>query len=361
MTGARRLSGLAAMVALLVAGCGPAASSGVPAPAATISPARQAPSTGPGPARHSKQPRGKVLSLTAGPVDGSAYTIEQDGPLLVAGTEGTGVLVSGDGGAHWRAMNAGLPPNPAAIAIAIEPGSGRIMALVSGAAYAATPHLPLRWQPWGGALPRGTNPQAIAYWPPAHGILVGDGSGALYASRDQNGPWREADSGLPVNRAAISFLRPVDGRLYAGLTAGLATSDDGTRWRMIPGLAGHSVTDLEALPRGGLAAALDRDGIAVRVSGAAPWTIYSTGALGLTAGERVLSLAYDPNTDHLFMGTLGAGVRALHGLAPPTSAVQGVPPGDPVNRLLPAGESLLAATNSGIIAVSRAAPGAHGG
>jgi hypothetical protein len=273
------------------------------------------------------------------------------GGLLVAGTDSLGTLVSGDDGVHWQPMNNGLPGDPSMVSIAVEPRGGRLLALVNGAVYTAAPRVPLTWRRWGAPPPRGSNPEALAYWPPTGSALVGDGSGALYAASGAEARWHESDSGLPVGRAAVTDLVLAGGTLYAGLTSGLAASVDGATWQIEAGLAGHSVYGLAVLPNGGLAAALDSEGLAIRHAAGAPWAILSDRALGLPAGERVLSLTYDPATHRLYIGTLASGVRALTGLVPPARHIQGVPPGDPVNGLLVTGHRVLAAANSGIISL----------
>jgi hypothetical protein len=275
------------------------------------------------------------------------YTVVRAGSLLVAGTEGRGVLVGV--GKSWQPMNDGLPPDASVVAIAVAPGDRSLVALVSGQVFIAKAQLPLRWSRFGKPLPRGSNPQAIAYWLPAHAVLVGDGSGALYASAGGNAGWRTSDTGLPVNRAAITSLRAAHGILYAGLSGGLAASSDGATWHVEAGLAGHTVDDMVALPGGGLAAALDHDGLAVRARSAATWTQYPLAALGLPAGSRVLSVTYDPTTRLLCFGTLTEGIWSMYGLAPPARAIHGIPPDDPVNDVIPTAYGLLAATNGGII------------
>jgi hypothetical protein len=277
--------------------------------------------------------------------------VVQAGRLLVAGIEDRGALASGDGGAHWRPMNNGLPDDPSMVSIAVEPRGGSLLALVNGAVYTAAPRLPLTWRRWGAPPPRGSNAEALAYWPPIGSVLVGDGSGALYAATDDGAPWHEADSGLPVGRSAVTNLVLAGGTLYAGLTSGLATSIDGATWHIEAGLGEHSVNGLAVLPNGGLAAALDGEGLAIRHAVGTPWAIFSNRVLGLPAGERVLSLTYDSSAHRLYVGTLASGVRVLTGLALPARHVQGVPPGDPVNGLLVTGHKVLAAANSGIISL----------
>lgn len=343
-----RTCGVASLAAILaLTGCGGGAGSGgaQPAPtAAAIGMRTGKPSVLGSAARKVK----KRPSLADGTIDGSAYVVVRARSLLAAGTDGRGVLVSADAGAHWRAMNTGLPSGATAVAMAARPDDGRLLAVVSGAVYAATPSLPLRWTRWGGNLPRGSTPESIAFSPVTGAVLVGDGGGHLYATTGTSGPWRATEHGLPVGQQAVTVLFATDHAIYAGLTNGLAASRDGAHWTIEEALRGHQITGIARLSRSRLAVSMDTDGLAIQRNDGT-WRIITSAALGLPARARVLSIGYDAGGKRLVVGTLIDGLRVVPGLAPPARPFGGVPRGDPVNGLHFDGPWLFAATNSGVI------------
>jgi hypothetical protein len=244
--------------------------------------------------------------------------------------------------------------------VCVRPRDGRIFAIVSGAVFSALPRLPLRWSAWGGPFPHGSNPEAIAYWPPAQAVLVGDGGGDMFAATSETSGWTRSETGLPVGREAVTAIVPSTDVIYAGLSNGLASSKDGRTWSLDTALGEHPVAAIATMPRGGLAASLDSSGLAVRDTAEAPWRISPSDALGLSPNARVLGIAYDPRSRRLVLGTLIDGLRTLNDARLPARRLAGVLAGNPVNALVFAGHWLFASTNGGIVRLAGAAPALNG-
>lgn len=355
------------LLASLTAGClGGGSSSSTPTPTAatpgttpSASPTTVAvtasgspnPSTGSLPAAGALPAVPAVLPTVSGATVGASYSVIHAGRQLLAGTESYGVLASSDGGAHWHAINDGLPENGAAVALCYAGDLKRVFAIVSGSVYSMRSTLPFHWTPWGRSLPKGSTLGAITYWAPAHRVLVGDGIGTLLAANAANAAWIPADTNLPVGRFAIAELSTSAGRIYAGLEDGLYTSGDGHNWTYDLALGPHQVTGMAPLPPHGMAVSINSDGLALRPTATAAWRIFSVADLGLPAGERIISVTYDRATNSLYLGTNASGVRALSLADLRTRPLIGIEDGNSVNGLLSTGTTLVNATNAGLVRV----------
>lgn len=185
----------------------------------------------------------RVLSLVCPPA-------ERPEPMLLAGTEDDGVLVSRDAGRGWKGANAGLL-DLTVLALAVSPDFER-----DGLAWAATPS-------------------------------------GLYRSRNGAESWRMVElepDDVVVQCLAVSPAFADDRLVLAGTEAhGLLRSDDaGRSWSAVPDLAEGGVTGLAFSARGLVAAATD-PGLALSSDGGRSWRL-----VGAELGP-VLSLGLVPD------------------------------------------------------------------
>ncbi len=226
---------------------------------------------------------------------------------LYAGTFGGGVFKSTDGGADWRAVNQGLS-HRVVVALGVDP-------LAPGTLYAGT---------LGGGVFKSTDGgghwtassqgldvldvEAVAIDPRASGILyAGTLTGGVFKSTDGGGSWKSAAEGLgraAVTALAVDPLTPET--LYAGTAGGIYKSTDGGgRWRLA--VRGLENTEIHAL-------AIDARAPTTLYAGTSGGVFKSTdgGADWRSFGNR-LSQAIVPAlgldaSGTLYAGTFGGGV-----------------------------------------------------
>ncbi len=171
-------------------------------------------------------------------------------PQLAAGTDGSGVLFSTDGGGEWHWRSYGLPEDVAITQLAVA--AGDLAAVTSiGAAYWSR-QADEQWEPFAG-LQEGV--ERIDFSPSYQedGTVYAVQHGALLRSADRGESWTAVLSfnGCPVN-IAFSPYYAVDRTAFAPRCDHLVQSTDGgVSWTDVPALgtgleAGH-LTNLQAL------------------------------------------------------------------------------------------------------------------
>ncbi len=179
-----------------------------------------------------------------GPDSASVYALAvhpANPRILYAGTESWGVFKSVDGGATWRASNAGLgsgSPNVWIRALVIDPRDPATI-------YAASLHHGVfrsedggrSWAPASQGLPRaGAGFQEILSLildPRSPRTLYASSLGGVFRSTDGGRTWKPRRSGLPEDRTIYALaLDPSTGLLYAGSDLGriFRSADQGRTW-----------------------------------------------------------------------------------------------------------------------------------
>ncbi len=161
----------------------------------------------------------QVLGLSCDPRSG----------LLYAATNGDGMFLSVDQGAHWSAINQGLTGNIVAVVLASPDQPWQVWAAVRDGTVHRSDDGGLHWTAAGQGLPAGGVSQ-----------LTAGGDGSLYASagntvyrRLASGNWTLAASGLPAGTVTALWAHPKDaGRVHAAIASvGIFLStDSGAHW-----------------------------------------------------------------------------------------------------------------------------------
>jgi photosystem II stability/assembly factor-like uncharacterized protein len=153
-----------------------------------------------------------------------------------AGTRGSGVLKSVDGGAHWDVAGKGLPGVPVR-AIAIDPRtSSTLYAGTAGAGMYRSLDAGAHWAPVNGDLGDATQADvnAIAIDPATPATVYAATSSGLFKSRNAGENWTALGAGSIVPDVTVVAVDPsAPTTVYAGSFDGpsLARSDDGgTTW-----------------------------------------------------------------------------------------------------------------------------------
>lgn len=221
------------------------------------------------------------------------------GGFVLAGTEGAGVLLSGDRGRTWVSSNAGFSERFVS-RIAFDPGSGRVLASVwgdriHGGVFAAPdPRSP--WVRLGEGL-KGRDVLSLAV--AGSRSFAGTDQG-LFTLDAPEQTWRHfplnAKPGLPAPR--VNDLASLHGRtLLAATSAGLFRSDDAGRVWTQPLEAYGEVTALALAPSGEMSLAATGLGLQTSRDEGRTWAgmanpgLARVNALALVPGERPVILA----------------------------------------------------------------------
>jgi photosystem II stability/assembly factor-like uncharacterized protein len=169
--------------------------------------------------------------------------------LLYAGTIGQGVQRSRDGGAHWEAMNYGLPPQCDVRALVAHPQH-------HGLLFAGTDHGCFRSQDGGlswkpiRSIDEAIEVRSLYICPQDSNLLfAGTRPSRLYSSRDGGQSWVQLPLELPTTTHITGIaVDPEDSEtVYVGIEVGglLRSVDAGRRWETIN--EGLSDSDVHAL------------------------------------------------------------------------------------------------------------------
>ncbi len=226
-----------------------------------------------------------------------------DGTLLL-GTDGVGVLRSGDGGRAWSASNDGFSERFVS-RLLFDPAGGRLLAGIlgdrqyGGVLEARRPEGP--WTRVGDGI-EGREVFALAL---AGGEVLAGTDDGLFLSVSHGGLWRRlptvADGG-DLHPRVHDVAAMTDRVLLAATSAGLLRSvDGGERWeRKVLGVGGAAEAVAVASSGSRAAIAATRLGFFKSLDGGATWSAVSAGA----PEARVQALAFLPGSDRVvFAGT----------------------------------------------------------
>jgi photosystem II stability/assembly factor-like uncharacterized protein len=186
------------------------------------------------------------------------------------------IFKSADSGASWTAMSAGLPPNFAPVALAIDPTNADVVYLAADTVYKTT-NGAAAWARSDTGIGSTASFYDIAVSPADPNVLYlsGNGGCALCKSTDGGASWAPVSaagvpSGSALQSLAIDKLMP--SRIYAGTAGGVFRStDSGLTWfAASTGLASREIS-------------------APALFGGSPASLLA-GARGVTGGVDVLKL-----------------------------------------------------------------------
>jgi photosystem II stability/assembly factor-like uncharacterized protein len=244
--------------------------------------------------------------------------------IVYAGTGGSGVFKSINGGNSWSAINNGLanlwvsvlviePQDPATIYAAndVDPGAGVFKTIDGGASWSKVTDITTRWT---FALAIDPNNSQIVYAATLDGV-----------SKSTNGAvtWNDSSAGLPrIGVYAIAIDPENHDTLYAGTTnapgGGLfKRTDAGNNWKKIG--AGLLPTPIRAIvldPRNPRTIYLATwyQGIYTSGDGGLTWTEMNSGL----DNPYVRAVVIKPGDSSLiYAGTLGSGVFVTGAITPP--------------------------------------------
>jgi photosystem II stability/assembly factor-like uncharacterized protein len=297
--------------------------------------------------------------LPTGPASVRALTLDPAQPgVLYAGTDGTGVVKSTDGGATWTVKSAGLMQMNA-LSLAIDPvapstiyvgtDNGGVFRSTDGGASWGSRGLDNKLV---GALALDpADPQVV------YAGLLGFG---VFKSTDAGADWQTMNDGLDNPAVLALALDPsASGTLYAGTESGVFKSTDGAiRWTaMNLGLPPNAVVWSVATGASVLYAGTS-EGIFRSTDGAASWTAVSSGELS----TQIMVVTVDPvQSDTVYEGTASGASRStdagqtwsvmndLDGLVVRTLSID---PATPTTVYAGTDSQLLTSTDSGATWVS---------
>ena len=231
---------------------------------------------------------------------------------------GTGLFKSTDSGAHWTAINKGLPTNqgttgalPLVLGFAVDPSHpNNLYAGTYGNGLYRSTDGGLNWSPANGAM-RTNYVEALAVGQSST-LLAGTLGGGVYRSADNAGTWTPSDTGLDIAVVTSLLADPAPpGTVYAAAFDGVYRSaDGGGTWLAVNN--GLPIAPVSALasrpgsPRTLLAATLG-GGVWKSTDGGGTWI---SSAQGLT-DSFISSLAVDPSSSlTLYAGTSHSGTSS---------------------------------------------------
>lgn len=182
-----------------------------------------------------------------------------DPHLLYAGTRGTGVLHSTNGGASWTGAARGLPAQAFVNALATFPGVGKtVYAAIEGHGVFLSTDGGNRWRSMSRGL-GGLDVVALAAGPAPSTLYavakMGFSNPILFRTTDGGAHWVQAGPGLPSDFLTLA-ADPRGGTVYVGTESGVLRSlDSGATWSA----ADHG---LRAVPALSVLADPQRPGIA---------------------------------------------------------------------------------------------------
>ncbi len=249
-----------------------------------------------------------------GNVNASFFTLAADpasATTLYAGNiAGSGIYKSTDGGAHWVAINNGLPANqgatgalPLVIGFALDPAhSTTLYAGTFGNGLYRSTDGGSNWSSVGTGM-RSASVTALAFEPST--LLAATLGAGVYQSADGGGTWTPSNANLDVGIVNSLLSDPASpATVYAALSDGVYRSaDGGGTWQTLNnGLPIAPVSALASRPGSPptLLAATLGGGIFQSADGGGTWSASSQGLTDLS----ISSLVVDPtNSQTLYAGT----------------------------------------------------------
>lgn len=230
-----------------------------------------------------------------------------DGTLLL-GTDGAGVLRSGDGGRAWSASNDGFSERFVS-RLLFDPAGGRVLAGIlgdrqhGGVLEARRPEGP--WTRVGDGM-EGREVFALAL---AGGEVLAGTDDGLFLCVSHCGRWRRLPTmtdGVDLHPRVHDVAATTDRVFLAATSAGLLRSvDGGERWeRKVLGVGGAAEAVAVASAGSRAAIAATRLGFFKSLDGGATWSAVSAGA----PEARVQALAFLPGSDRVVFACTARGL-----------------------------------------------------
>jgi hypothetical protein len=238
--------------------------------------------------------------MNSGLTTNTVWSMISQGSNTYAGTDGTGVSVSGNNGNTWSATNSGI-------------GSNYITAMASNGST----------------------------------IFAGDNGGCIYVSTNSGASWSHACNGLPGSGYVYSLFMS-GSTLYAGINQYVwMSANNGANWTVLnTSVASSDVVSL-AVRGSYIYAGTSADGIFVSANSGTTWAAANS---GLPAGIAINGL--DTLASNLFAGTAGFGVYMSSNNGATWSAVNTGLTNASVFSLCVSGNSLFASTSTSIFVTS---------
>jgi Bacterial Ig domain len=239
-----------------------------------------------------------------------------------AGTSGSGVFKTEDGGASWAAINTGLTDLKCS-KVAVSPAYASDYSVFVGTEsgiFKSTDGGAI-WSSSGAGLPSDGG-QVIAFSPDyaVDGTLfIGTQSGDIYKTADDGATWDF--TGTPLSQRVLALaLSPdfaTDNTVFAGTAGGVFKSTDGgASWNAIDtGIGGLSVRGLavsSAFASNNTIYVCTDSGLFKSVDGGANWSGINTGIGGLSITGLVLSSTF-ASDNTLYIGTSGGVFKSSDG------------------------------------------------
>ncbi len=183
------------------------------------------------------------------------YALAVNGSAAFAGTFGSGVFRSTDGGASWTTVNYGLT-NSTVLSFATS-GSATLAATYGGGIFRSANN-GTNWSPVDSGI---TNPNVISLAVNGKDIFAGTYGGGVFLSSNNGTSWTAVNSGLP-NMIVTSFAVS-GGGIFAGTWGNgvYLSTDNGASWTAVnSGLASLDVQCL-AVGDGTVFAGTDSTGV----------------------------------------------------------------------------------------------------
>jgi photosystem II stability/assembly factor-like uncharacterized protein len=248
------------------------------------------------------------------------------GGFVLAGTEGSGILLSGDRGRTWVPSNAGFSERFVS-RIVFDPASRRVLASVWGdRAHGGVFTAPEPRSPWV-RLGEGLKGRDVLSLAVAGARSFAGTDQGLFILGARERIWRPAKLGVPPGSAAprINDLASLEGRaLLAATSSGLFRSDDaGLTWSQ-PLESHDEVTALVLSPRGEMSLAATGVGLRVSQDEGRTWT-----EMARPGRARVNALAVVPGAALVILAATTRGVyRSADASATWSLGARGLPDSD---------------------------------
>ncbi|RPJ61448.1 MAG: hypothetical protein EHM23_06870 [Acidobacteria bacterium] len=277
-----------------------------------------------------------------GPEAGTVFSLAVDlaNPQIVyAGTDGSGVYISRNGGLHWEQAF----PDSFVNAIAVDPRANGFVYAGSEAGVHKSTDQGVTWQTAG----LDTEDISSLVVSPSGAIWAGTWSNGVFASTDGGLNWSPSSTGLAdpnVNALVIDPTNPAV--LYAAtLTAVFKSVNGGANWTAVL-VEPDAFTSLAADSSGNIYAGLAGGDVRKTTNGGTNWAPVNTGL-----GFDVASLLVDPiSSTTVYVGLAGTGVYKSTNSGGSWAAVDsGLPVDCAVLALASGGGAIFAGTiNEGV-------------
>jgi len=224
---------------------------------------------------------------------------------IFAGSVGSGIYRSGDGGDSWGTANQGLT-GFRINGFAVSPAGDIFAAALPGSIFRSTNHGG-EWEKVNTGL---RDPLCFAVAVNSGGDVFTATLAGMYRSRDNGNTWSEINEGLSPSLVNTILVSPTNQDIYIGTAnSGVYYSDNnGNSWRPHnEGLSDLFVSTLVSNANGDLFAGTQQQGIFRREPGSVSWTQINNG-FPSQPPPLIHSIVVDPPSQQVFAAVLGNGV-----------------------------------------------------